>query len=130
MEIRKYTDKDEAQLFNMLRSEGEEWIDYHGEKTRNNYKKALGNSMVYVAFKDNVLCGYTRCKYDDGFGIYVYDLLVSKEYRGNNIGRSLVEKICADYPEDTIYVMSDVDGYYQKLGYSRVGSVFMVEIKS
>lgn len=87
MEIRKYTDKDEAQLFNMLRSEGDEWIDYHGEKTRNNYKMPLATRWFTWRLKITFCAGIRPA-------------------------------------------MSDVDGYYQKLGYSRVGSVFMVEIKS
>jgi hypothetical protein len=37
-----------------------------------------------------------------------------------------MEHICSDYPDQTAYVMSDVDGYYKKQGYRREGSIFEV----
>jgi len=37
-----------------------------------------------------------------------------------------MERIKADYPARAVYVMSDIDGYYAKLGYQRIGSVFEV----
>jgi hypothetical protein len=37
-----------------------------------------------------------------------------------------MECIYQDYPNHTVYVMSDVDGYYQKQGYIREGSIFEV----
>ncbi len=73
------------------------------------------------------MCGYVRCRNDDGFGIYVYDLLVEKAFRGRSTGRRLMEQVCTDFPSDTVYVMSGVDGYYAKLGYPREGSVFQVK---
>jgi ribosomal protein S18 acetylase RimI-like enzyme len=126
MEIRTYSEADEARLFEMIRDEGDEWESYYGEATIEKYKKALRNSLVYVAYEDGVLCGYVRCRDDDGFGVYVYDLLVKKARRGHSIGRKLMEKVCADYPETVVYVMSDVDGYYEKQGYRREGSIFKV----
>ena len=70
-----------------------------------------------------------RCRDDNGFGIYVYDLLVRKSYRGHGIGRKLIEYLCIKHPLDTVYVMSDVDEYYQKQGYRREGSIFQVQGK-
>jgi hypothetical protein len=39
-----------------------------------------------------------------------------------------MECIVKDHPERTVYVMSDVDPYYQKLGYPREGSVFEIKL--
>lgn len=50
-----------------------------------------------------------RCREDDGFGVYIYDLFVRKSYRGREIGKSLMERLCQDFPEQPVYVMSDVD---------------------
>ena len=130
MEIRKYSKDDEAKLFEMIRSEGEDWECYFGETAIEKYKQAVENSITYVACEGNVLCGYVRCRDDDGFGIYVYDLLVQKEYRGCSLGRKLMERVCADYPDADVYVMSGVDGYYEKLGYHREGSIFAVRLSS
>jgi len=130
MEIRKYSEEDETKLFEMIRSEGEDWECYFRETVINKYKQALKNSITYVVCEGEVLCGYVRCRDDDGFGIYVYDLLVQKEYRGHSIGRKLMERVCADYPDAEVYVMSGVDGYYEKRGYHREGSIFAVKPSS
>ena len=126
MKIRAYSKTDEAHLFDMMREEGAEWQDYWGESVIEKYKAALANSITYVAYEGDALCGYARCRNDDGFGVYVYDLLVKKAYRGNSIGRMLMERACTNYPNDTVYVMSDVDEYYKKQGYRREGSIFEV----
>ena len=129
MEIKKYSKADESLLFDLLVDEGEEWSDYHGAAGRDKYKKALESSITYIAYDENLVCGYVRCREDDGFGVYIYDLLVRKTHRGRQIGKSLMERVCQDYPDQPVYVMSDVDPYYEKLGYRREGSIFEVEIK-
>ncbi|MDL2324213.1 GNAT family N-acetyltransferase [Ruminococcaceae bacterium OttesenSCG-928-A16] len=125
MEIHRYTQEDEAALFGLMQREGEEWSEYHTRK-KAMYAKALANSITYVAYKNDVLCGYCRCRNDDGFGVYIYDLLVDKKARGKRLGHALMTRVCADFPQDTVYVMSDVDEYYQKQGYQREGSIFKV----
>ena len=126
MLIRRCTEADEPLLFSMLRDEGSDWEDYYGDAGREQYRRALRNSVTYLAFEEGRLCGYARCREDDGFGVYVYDLLVAKAFRGRQIGRVLMERACTDFPGQTVYVMSDVDGYYEKLGYAREGSIFIV----
>jgi predicted N-acetyltransferase YhbS len=59
---------------------------------------------------------------------YVYDLLVRKSYRGNQIGKNLMERMCQGFPNQPVYVMSDVDPYYEKLGYRKEGSIFEVKV--
>lgn len=113
MEIRLYTKNDETALFELLENEGDEWADYH-TKNKEKYKAALENSITYVACEEKTLCGYCRCRNDGGFGIYVLDLLADKKYRGKQIGRKLMTQVCIDFPEADVYVMSDVDGYYEK----------------
>ncbi len=90
------------------------------------YKAALQNSITYVAYENDEICGYSRSLDDCGFYIYVCDLLVRKKYRGREIGRKLMECIYKDFPDRIVYVMSDADGYYVKLGYRREVSVFEV----
>ena len=48
---------------------------------------------------------------------FIVDLLVHKDHRGKEIGRQLMEVLINEYPAYEIYVMSDVDPYYEKLGY-------------
>lgn len=127
MIIKKYSTADEISLFDMLREEGDEWSVYYGEEGYGKYSKALESSITYLAYDDSILCGYARCREDDGFGVYVYDLLVRKTHRGNQIGKLLMEQACRDFPDQPVYVMSDVDVYYEKLGYRKEGTIFEVK---
>lgn len=99
MEIKKYSKADESLLFDLLVDEGDKWSDYHGVASRDKYIKALESSITYVAWDEALVCGYVRCREDDGFGVYVYDLLVRKTHRGRQIGKSLMERVCQDFPD-------------------------------
>jgi len=124
-EIRMYSEADENGLFDMLRKEPE-WEEYWGPSGIGRYKRALNDSIVFVACDGNEICGYARCRDDDGFGVYIMDLLVTETKRGKGIGSALMQKVRAEYPNDTVYVMSGIDGYYEKLGYRREGTIFEV----
>jgi ribosomal protein S18 acetylase RimI-like enzyme len=126
MVIRRYRKSDEERLFGLFREE-ESWQDYLNNSGK--YKKALLSCATYIAEEDGEICGYARCREDDGFGVYIYDLLVSPRYRGREIGRLLMEKVYNDFNGQTCYAMSDADGYYRKLGYKKIGSIFMVKPK-
>lgn len=127
MDIRVYSEADdEDKVMKIIENEGEEWQCYSSDNNSEKYRTALKNSITYVAYEGNVLCGYSRSINDCGFYIYVCDLLVTAGHRGKNIGRKLMECIYADYPNQIVYVMSDVDEYYNKLGYKREGSIFQV----
>ena len=107
----------------LVESEGEEWEDYLDPI----YRKALENSIVYVALIEKELCGYSRSINDSGLFIWVIDLLVSKKWRGLSIGKELMECILTDFPNIDLLVMSDVDQYYEKLSYKKEGSIFKVK---
>ncbi|SBW00265.1 Acetyltransferase (GNAT) family protein [uncultured Eubacteriales bacterium] len=124
--IRRYSEDDESALFSLMKNEGAEWESYWREERRDRYKAALHSCIVYVAYENDILCGYCRCRDDDGYGIYVYDLLVDKHHRGKQIGRQLMAQVRKDFSNDTVYVMSDVDEYYEKQGFRREGSIFEV----
>ena len=125
--LKKYTQADEEKLFAFLQREGEEWQGYWGKEGKEKYKRALINSFCYVLYVGSELVGFVRFRDDDGFGVYIYDLLVDKEFRGHAYGRLLMERVRDDFPSDIVYVMSDVDVYYKKLGYEKEGSIFIVK---
>jgi len=127
--VRRYTKADEDALFAMIEAEGEEWQAHWQGTGRDKYVVALENSIVYIILQEGILCGFARCRDDDGFGVYVYDLLVDKAYRGQEYGRKLMERACKDFPDSTVYVMSDVNPYYEKLGYETEGTIFVVKMK-
>jgi ribosomal protein S18 acetylase RimI-like enzyme len=126
MTIRNYTPADAPALFALLEREGDAWSDYHGTDGRDKFTAALETCIVFIAFDGETACGYVRARDDGGFGVYVYDLLVDKAYRGAGLGRKLLEVVRSDYTVTEIYIMSDVDGYYEKQGFRRIGSVFQM----
>lgn len=118
MHLKRYEKEDEKLLINLLKKEG---LDcYISSNKIEKYKKALLESITYVAYEENILCGFSRSLDDYGFYIYICDLLVDKDYRNNKIGQKLIEQLCIDYPKHDIYVMSDEDElFYLKKGYIR-----------
>ena len=123
LKIRKYNPGlDYEKLMKLVRTEGEEWEEYLNPR----YREALENSITYVALISGELCGYSRSLSDFGLFIWVIDLLVNKNCRGYSIGKRLMECILNDFPDIDIFVMSDVDLYYDKLGYEKHGSIFKV----
>lgn len=124
--IRPFAKEDAVKLFAMMEKE-DDWSEYCQGENKSKYLQALLTSITYIIFEDEKICGYARCREDDGFGVYVYDLLVDADYRGKNYGRYLMEQACKDFPEQTVYVMSDVDTYYEKQGYQKEGSIFIVK---
>ncbi|NIZ18643.1 GNAT family N-acetyltransferase [Entomospira culicis] len=124
--IRRYLLSDYTRLFAMMRLE-DDWHGYTDPLTAERYQRALESSIVYVAILDHHIVAYLRARDDDGFGLYIYDLLVQKEFRGHQLGKMLIEELARDYPNGTIYVMSDVDVYYHKQGFTqREGSILVV----
>ncbi len=127
MMIRAYKEEDANALKDMLIEEGSGWETYSGSLGWPRYMKALRESVSYLAFDKDRLVGYVRARDDDGFGVYVYDLLVRQSDRGQAIGQALLKHVKTIHKDQTVYVMSDVDPYYDKLGYQKAGSVFKVD---
>lgn len=123
IEIRRYEhSKDYSGLLELIQSEGEDWKDYLNPRCAELFKK----SITYIASSDGKLCGFSRSLNDSGLYVWVIDLLVGENHRGNSIGKKLMECLLVDYLGQGVFVMSDVDGYYRKLGYEKEGSIFKV----
>jgi GNAT superfamily N-acetyltransferase len=128
MEIRKYNESiDYENLITLFKSEAD-WSWFLENKNLFRHKESLDKSITYVAYEGIRLIGYLRCIEDIGSYIYVCELLVSRIFRGNGIGKKLLDTIIIDHPEHEILIMSDEDKYYKKLGYTNVGSIFKASI--
>lgn len=124
MELRKYNEnKDYANLIALFQCEPS-WSWFLSDQHRLRHKQSLRESITYVAYEREQIIGYSRSLEDIGTYIYVCELLVKKDFRGNSFGKQMLDAIAADYPEHEIFIMSDEDLYYQKIGYTRIGSIF------
>ena len=102
-----------------------DWNSFTCEGTIDVFKSALLSSQTYICKSQSGLCGYLRALVD-GFGIYVSELYVAPAFRNNGYGRELLKELKQDHPDQFVYVLSDEDLYYEKLGCKRVGSVFQL----
>lgn len=122
VKIRKYSTDDYDLFLDLIKTE-KEWEAYLDPK----FRKALEESNTYVAEKDNRICGFSRSITDSGFMILVIDLLVRKNFRGNAIGKKLLDAILLDFPDQDVYVLSDADPYYEKIGCTKEGSIYKLK---
>lgn len=120
--ILKYQKKNELELISLLGKEPD-WSSFLGDDAIDKFKNALLESETFLCESEGNICGYLRALVDD-FGIYISELYISPQYRGSGFGAELLERIKQEYPKQDVYVLSDEDAYYEKLGYQRVGSVF------
>jgi ribosomal protein S18 acetylase RimI-like enzyme len=123
LEISKYQPKHEEDVLSVLRCDSE-WDIFTNEDSVDSYKKSLKSGISYVCYIDGNLCGFTRAIADEGFFLYISELYVVPACRGRGLGRAMLERIKVDHSDVTVYLLSDEDAYYQKLGYRKVGTVF------
>ncbi|PKK98056.1 MAG: GNAT family N-acetyltransferase [Tenericutes bacterium HGW-Tenericutes-2] len=124
--IRRYRENDASMLMKLIESEGDEWSSYYQGDGKDKYLVSLKDSITYIMIIDNEIIGYIRAIDDHGFDVYICDLLVHKEKRGNHYGKRLIQVIQSHFIGRDIYVMSDVDGYYIKEGLEKIGSIFKI----
>lgn len=122
--ILKYQREHEDELLALIRNEPD-WSSFVSEGAIDTFKSALLEGETYLCESQGNICGYIRALVD-GFGIYVSELYVAPRCRGNGYGEELLSKVKQAHPNQDVYVFSDEDHYYEKLGYKRVGSVFQL----
>lgn len=125
-EIVKYNSKYEDEVMKLIEAEGEEWDIYWKEPNATKYRKALSDTVTYLALADGKVCGYSRSMIDALF-IYVCDLLVNSKYRGNGLGLKLMKCLQEGYPELPVYIMSGNDEYYKKVDCQKEGSIYLLK---
>ena len=126
MKISTYKPEYEQKILAAI-SQDPDWDIFTNENTINSYKAALKNSVTYICHQDDELLGYARAILDEDTAVYISELFVVPEWRNQTIGRSLIERIKVDFTELTVYALSDEDAYYEKIGYEKIGSVFLIK---
>ena len=122
--IFRYDKPHESELIALLKSE-QDWSSFTSPDSINAFKNALQNNETYVYKIESKICGYLRALVDE-FGVYVSELYISPSHRKNGYGKELLKKIKQEHPNQEVYVFSDEDLYYERLGYKRVGSIFQL----
>ena len=122
--ILKYRKENELELISLLRQEPD-WSSFLSDDAIDTFKQALLESETFLCESKGNICGYLRALVD-GFGIYISELYVAPQCRGNSFGSELLEKVKQEHPNQDVYVLSDEDAYYEKLGYQRIGAVFQL----
>ena len=122
--IFRYDTTYESELLTLLNRDPE-WSSFTCTGMIDVFKSSLLSSQTYICKAQGEVCGYLRALVD-GFGIYVSELYVAPAFRNNGYGKALLNELKQDYPDQAVYVLSDEDLYYEKLGYKRVGSVFQL----
>lgn len=122
--ILKYEKEHEAELLALLTAEPD-WKSFTSDGAVDIFRKSLLDSETYVCQSQDKICGYLRALVD-GFGVYVSELYVEPRYRNSGYGRRLLGKIKDAHPYQDVFVFSDEDLYYEKLGCKRIGSIFQL----
>ncbi len=122
--IFRYDKTYESELIALLKKEPE-WNSFTHTGTVDVFKSALLSSQTYICKSQGEVCGYLRALVD-GFGVYVSELYVAPTFRNNGYGKELLKELTQDHLDQVVYVLSDEDLYYEKLGCKRVGSVFQL----
>ena len=124
MKIAKYQPQHESKLVSLL-TEDPDWESFVTTANLEKFRQALHCSDTYVLLNDTAVYGYVRAVVD-AFGVYVSELYVCPSRRHSGYGRALLNRVKCENRDSDVYVLSDEDKYYQKLGCDRVGSIFQL----
>lgn len=121
-EIYKYKLIHEEKLLLLLSIEPD-WNSFTDDNSIEKFKQALLNSETYIAVANGEICDYIRALVDS-FGVYISELYVFPSQRNQGCGRSLLMELKEKHSDQNVYVLSDEDCYYEKLGFNRMGLIF------
>lgn len=97
------------------------WTAY--TKDMDNLVKAVQHSLeVITAWHEDSLIGLIRVVGDGHTILYVQDILIKKAYKRNGIGKEMVQRVLANYPNiRQIVLMTDDNeetrGFYEAIGF-------------
>lgn len=93
-------------------------------RTIEEQKTALQNSINFGLFHDNKQIAYTRVMTDKVFFAYLLDFFVIESYRGQGLGKLLMEKVLDYEPlrrvDKWMLATKDAHGLYSQFGFEPV----------
>ncbi|WP_035186476.1 GNAT family N-acetyltransferase [Alteribacter aurantiacus] len=114
--IRSYKRTDYPAIVRLNEEQG--WTNLNEREEE--MKEAWDRSNVaYVAEDEGNVIGYIRGLTDFTVSLYVCEILVSKDDRGQGIGKSLLSFVHKQYPKTRLELLSTGESYdfYEKRGY-------------
>lgn len=87
----------------------------------------INSTLVISAWQNNRLIGAVRVLSDTMFRSVIYDLLVDPEFQNKGIGKELVRRCIAHYPDSNWLVQTEkhIAGFYEKIGFKINTDVFL-----
>lgn len=87
-------------------------------------ERAVGNSMVFGAYRDGAQAGFVRVVSDRATFAWICDVFVLPEHRGQGLGKYLMECVTA-HPElqglrRWMLATRDAHGLYQQYGFTEL----------
>ena len=118
--IRPIMEEDYDNVVNASADEG--WTTYSAR--RRDFVDSLDKSLFLVAYDGNKFAGYARAISDGHITTYLCELLVVKTCRRKGVGRMLVERVRETFPKTRVDLISEADGFYDKIGFRAIGTGF------
>jgi len=87
----------------------------------------INSTLVISAWDNDHLVGAARVMSDRIIRSVIYDLVVDPEYQGIGIGKELIRRCMAHFPDSEWLVQTEkhISGYYEKLGFAVYNGVVL-----
>ena len=100
----------------------EKWMSFTEEKVTSLFSTNLSH---YVVVEENQkILGFARYLTDEVMTTFLAEIIIDKSHRRKRLGQQLIEEIHKKYPLTRIELISEVDGFYQTVGFKPVGTGF------
>ena len=114
-EVRFAGSEDMVSLSKLYQSQG--W----GSFTEERIVHLLESSHYMLIEENGVIIAFLRYLTDDVLTTFIAEILVDKAFRGQGLGRLLVEEIMNLHPKTRLELISEADDFYDHLGFRNVG---------
>ena len=120
MIIRPASTKDFQAIYALYQNE--KWISFTEEKVTSLFSTNLSHYLVVE--ENQKILGFARYLTDEVMTTFLAEIIIDKPHRGKGLGQQLIEEIHKKYPLTRIELISEVDGFYQIVGFKPVGTGF------
>lgn len=120
MIIRPASTKDCQAIYALYQNE--KWISFTEEKVTSLFSTNLSHYLVVE--ENQKILGFARYLTDEVMTTFLAEIIIDNAYRRKGLGQQLIEEIHKKYPLTRIELISEVDGFYQTVGFKPVGTGF------